>query len=328
MTLYTAGYVNTARTKVDMGTFLSMLQGRGIDRLVDIRDNPFSYKEGFSKRALEEHLRHAGIAYTHIRQLGAPKPMRKRFGEDGDWGRFSGAFLEHLEGQPEALDQLEGLARASKCVLLCACADVHQCHRSLVAEVMGRRGMAIEHLSPDRMAGAVEHAQDDLAPRESRRGHGTIRREFWARMIRTMRDAGSDQHWEEYPRDERYLLARSGIRGVDWFFTIHEKGVRVELYFELRYGEKERNRALYDALRAQKDRIGEDFGSELLLEWKNFPGKQSRKICAHIPGDASDQGQWDALIEAAADGMLRLERSLRERLDAAHQRAGERMRRG
>ena len=75
-------------------TFLDLLRGAGVQRLVDIRTAPGSRKHPqFGKDALAESLSRAGIAYEWDRDLGGfrkPRPDSRHTALRN--GGFSGSF--------------------------------------------------------------------------------------------------------------------------------------------------------------------------------------------------------------------------------------------
>lgn len=145
MTLYTIGYEG-----IDVEHFFMLLKEHGIETVVDVRELPLSRKPGFSKRILAAALNLRGMEYTHLADLGCPKPIRDRYRADADWGRYRKGFLKHLETQAEAIAHLAALAEFSSCVLLCFEADHNYCHRSMVADAVRQQsGVRVFHISAD-----------------------------------------------------------------------------------------------------------------------------------------------------------------------------------
>lgn len=143
MNLYTLGYQGFTPE-----TFIARLKAAGVRRVVDVREIPLSRKRGFSKTALAEALRAAGIGYTHLKSLGCPKPVRERLKQGGSWARYQTDFSRHLAQHTEALDELLRIARDEPVSLLCFEADYVRCHRSLVAQAAAQRGggLKVVHL--------------------------------------------------------------------------------------------------------------------------------------------------------------------------------------
>jgi uncharacterized protein (DUF488 family) len=143
MIIFTTGYERRS-----LEDFLTELRAAGIRHLVDVRDAPISRKPGFSKAALAEGSRAAGIAYTHLRALGCPKPIRDAFRRDGDWDRYTRAYLDHMRRQQPALAELAALSAAEPTALLCYEADFNRCHRTYVARAVAERsGALVRHIT-------------------------------------------------------------------------------------------------------------------------------------------------------------------------------------
>lgn len=144
MNLYTLGYQDFT-----LETYIKKLQSAGVKRVVDVREAPVSRKAGFSKRALAAALTEAGIAYTHLRMLGCPKPVRDRLKQGGSWAVYAKDFSSHLAQQSQALDELVSIACAEPVSLLCFEADFRHCHRSLVADAAVKHcaSLKIVHLT-------------------------------------------------------------------------------------------------------------------------------------------------------------------------------------
>ncbi|KAF1032870.1 MAG: hypothetical protein GAK37_00360 [Pseudomonas sp.] len=98
MTLYTAGYEGLA-----IEAFIAGLKQACIDKVLDVREYPLSRKKGFSKKAFAECLAAAGIEYEHNPLLGCPKPIRKRYKEDGDWLTYARDFRAYIRTRQDVL---------------------------------------------------------------------------------------------------------------------------------------------------------------------------------------------------------------------------------
>src|SRR5512137_2491373 len=63
--------------------FLLILKGNNVRRLIDVRNNPFSLKPGYSKNQLEKSLDAIGVYYLHLPELGIESRRRKNLTKDG-----------------------------------------------------------------------------------------------------------------------------------------------------------------------------------------------------------------------------------------------------
>lgn len=133
--LYTLGYEGVSMTE-----FLDILEAAGVRALVDVRDNPYSRKSGFSKRPLSEAVAGAGMQYLSWRSLGAPKTIRAAYKANNDWREYTRGFLNHLDAQAADVARLAALARATTLCLVCYEADANRCHRRYVADAVQAMG--------------------------------------------------------------------------------------------------------------------------------------------------------------------------------------------
>lgn len=149
LNVFTIGYEGRS-----LGIFLADLRKYGVRLLVDVREAPISRKPGFSRSALAQALQSAGIGYQHIRALGCPRPIRDAHKQDGDWARYTLAFMKHLETQQPAVDELAKLCERQPTALLCYEADFNRCHRTYVARAVAERsGARTVHIT---VAGLVD----------------------------------------------------------------------------------------------------------------------------------------------------------------------------
>jgi uncharacterized protein (DUF488 family) len=139
--LFTIGYEGSIVDAV-----LAALKEAGVTHLIDIRAVPQSRKPGFSKRLLGGTLEAAGVHYTHLKGLGTPKAGRDavRHGNVAAMHRIFRAHMEEPEAQVDLGRAREITAREPSC-LLCFERDHTNCHRQIVAEMLGG---PVRHLLP------------------------------------------------------------------------------------------------------------------------------------------------------------------------------------
>lgn len=167
MSILTIGYEGA-----QIDAFISTLLAAGVETVVDIRAVAVSRRKGFSKTALTEHVRKAGMNYIHFRDLGDPKPGREA-ARAGYYSEFRKIYASHLETDAAQLqlDQLAQLVRHERIALLCYESDATHCHRTMVAESLVKNQKSkIVHLRIN-TAGAVfdhqrtrNHTRESMAP--------------------------------------------------------------------------------------------------------------------------------------------------------------------
>jgi uncharacterized protein (DUF488 family) len=144
--IYTIGY--GAR---DLAGFLELLRGHDIAYLLDVRSAPYSrFKPEFSKVALEQALREAGIHYVYLgRQLGGQPQVPSCYVD----GKVDYAAVRRLPAFREGIDRLEHAFRQGRRVaLMCSEGKPELCHRStLIGQVLAEREIAVQHIDENGM---------------------------------------------------------------------------------------------------------------------------------------------------------------------------------
>jgi len=122
----------------------------GVTTLLDVRELPISRRKRFSKSALGEALRAAGITYQHELLRGSPRDVRHRLKATGDMKAFLSDYEVHLAQQTGLLDELASTLNGNV-ALMCYERDARHCHRRVVARELGCRfGIEPRHLGVGR----------------------------------------------------------------------------------------------------------------------------------------------------------------------------------
>ncbi len=138
---YTVGY--EGRT---LDEFLSLVKGRDVRRVIDVRERPLSRKRGFSRRELEKALEGRGIGYVPLRELGSPRTARQEYRSGGTFQVFAKRYQAHLGSQRPSLEILKALSTETPSAILCFERDWRACHRSMLASYLQGEGFRLEHL--------------------------------------------------------------------------------------------------------------------------------------------------------------------------------------
>jgi uncharacterized protein (DUF488 family) len=139
--IYTVGY--GAR---ELAGFLDLLRAHNIQYLLDVRSTPYSrFKPEFSKGALEEAVRAAGIHYLYLGgQLGGQPEVPSCYVD----GKVDYTAVRRLPAFREGIDRLERAYRLGQRVaLMCSEGKPELCHRSkLIGQVLEERQIAVLHI--------------------------------------------------------------------------------------------------------------------------------------------------------------------------------------
>jgi uncharacterized protein (DUF488 family) len=129
--------------------FVRLLQAHGATLVADVRKMPGSRRNPqFGRDTLPESLRQAGIGYVHLPGLGG---LRRRQPDSPNTGWRNASFRGYADYMrtPEFAASLEDLldrAGGERVALMCAEAVPWRCHRSLIADALVARGVAVEHV--------------------------------------------------------------------------------------------------------------------------------------------------------------------------------------
>lgn len=129
--------------------FRGLLESNGVAHLVDVRTIPRSrHNPQFNSDALADSLRAAGIAYTHVPGLGG---LRRASPDsiNAAWRNASFRGYADYMQTAEFAANLEGvidMAKSERIALMCAEAVPWRCHRSLIADALLARGIAVEEI--------------------------------------------------------------------------------------------------------------------------------------------------------------------------------------
>ena len=164
--IWTIGHGNRS-----IGEFVELLKDAAIECLVDVRAYPASRRHPqFGREALEKSLADAGVRYLWEGTAlgGRRKPSRDSPHVALRNGSFR-AYADHMmkDELREGLDRLIQLGRSERAAIMCAERLPWQCHRYLLADSLGARGLRVFHLmSPGKR---LEHTLSPLARNDGER---------------------------------------------------------------------------------------------------------------------------------------------------------------
>jgi len=144
MTIFTIGHSTHL-----IEEFLAILHAHGIERLVDVRTVPKSrHNPQFNRDAMEHSLPASGIEYLHMPGLGGLRHPRKDSNNLGWKNASFRGYADYMQTPAfeQNLDKLIELASRRTVAIMCAEAVPWRCHRSLIADALLARGIAVEDI--------------------------------------------------------------------------------------------------------------------------------------------------------------------------------------
>lgn len=149
--------------------FIELLQIYGVTLLIDVRTTPHSrHNPQFNKEDLPNQLKHYGIKYIHLPEIGGlrnPKPSSINLSLKG---QFRG-YADYMQTKEftDALLKIMSLAREYRVALMCAEALPWNCHRSLISDALVAKHFRVLHIISK--TGIITHELNELADIEGNR---------------------------------------------------------------------------------------------------------------------------------------------------------------
>ena len=141
-----------------------MLRAYGIERLVDIRTIPRSqHNPQFEAVNLRRSLRNRKIGYRYLAKLGGLRRTTKNSVYTGWRNKSFRGYADSMQTQEfgDGLERLIQLAQEKRTAIMCAEAVPWRCHRSLVADALISRGIAVTDIMT--VTAAKEHKLNPMA---------------------------------------------------------------------------------------------------------------------------------------------------------------------
>jgi len=130
--------------------FIRLLKAHGVQRVVDVRAIPRSrHNPQFNRDRLSPALHRVRIHYKHVAGLGGLRHARRDSGNTGWRNASFRGYADYMQ-TPEFEDSLVRcieLAKHERLVLMCAEAVPWRCHRSLIADALVARGIAVKEIT-------------------------------------------------------------------------------------------------------------------------------------------------------------------------------------
>jgi len=132
--------------------FVSLLHTFGIEQLADIRTVPRSARNPqFNSEALAYSLKQENIAYVSLPALGGLRRPGKNSLNTGWRNEGFRGYADYMQTEEfqEGLKSLIARSRQKRVAIMCAEAVPWRCHRSLVADALAIRDIAVFEILPD-----------------------------------------------------------------------------------------------------------------------------------------------------------------------------------
>ncbi len=156
----------------------------------------------------------------------------------------------------------------------------------------------------------AEKTQHDITSQEGEKLRYTIRKEFWAKLLKQM-NSQSTLFQNINPTKDFWISTGIGFGGITFAFVISKRYARSEIY--IGKAEAEENKAIFDELKKHKEDIEKAFGTE--LEWERLDTKKSCRIKAEKKDvNIYNKDDWPNMMDFMIESMINLEKVFKEPL--------------
>ena len=141
--MYTVGYEGRS-----VDALLGTLMREGVRRVVDVRNNAFSRKYGYTAATLGKLCQDVQIEYVHVPELGVPATLRTNLTSAAAYKKLFDTYERTiLPAQQPSIRRAADLTRERPSALMCFEATALACHRGRLApRVAEVAGLPIRHL--------------------------------------------------------------------------------------------------------------------------------------------------------------------------------------
>jgi uncharacterized protein (DUF488 family) len=146
-TVFTVGH-----STLPIEKFVATLQAYAIEQLADVRTVPRSRRNPqFNADTLRASLAAAGVTYVPFGELGGLRKPRRDSPNSGWRNESFRGYADYMQTEPfvAGLERLIELAGERRTAIMCAEAVPWRCHRSLVADALLVRGIAVVEIMSD-----------------------------------------------------------------------------------------------------------------------------------------------------------------------------------
>lgn len=140
---FTTGYEG-----LNLEDFVKKLVLNKVNVLIDVREIPWSRKNGFSKNKLIDRFKSEPITYLSFPELGSPQPTRNQLRTDEDYKKFFAIYSSYVDEFKESLVDILTLLKKRSVCLMCYEKDVSLCHRKIIVDKIQKMNgkLKIKHL--------------------------------------------------------------------------------------------------------------------------------------------------------------------------------------
>lgn len=155
------------------------------------------------------------------------------------------------------------------------------------------------------MVGINDKREEQQTAQRSQAGAKKYRKEFWQLYLEAMQASSCNLYDRVSATTDHWLNAATGLSGVRYAVLFCKDFMRVE--FAISRGEREENKAIFDALMRKQGVVEQRFGEP--LEWERLEDRKSSRVKIESPVDGYNPDNWPLIAEWLCEMVARMEKA-------------------
>ncbi|MCW3994967.1 MAG: DUF4268 domain-containing protein [Candidatus Bathyarchaeota archaeon] len=157
------------------------------------------------------------------------------------------------------------------------------------------------------IVGPNEETREVGKIKEERAERYDIRQKFWTGLLASAKKQ-TQLHDNISPSRFGWVGTSAGTSGLSYNYVIREHNADVELYIDI--GEKEENKAFFDALSKHKTEIEAQFGDK--LDWQKLDNRRASRVKKQIDlGGWRDEDKWSEMYSTLISTMINFVKAMK-----------------
>lgn len=188
-----------------------------------------------------------------------------------------------------------------------------QCFKATPYKLEEQLFLNMEQIIPikeaeDFVISMANKSREEVDAQEQNKERYSVRLNFWQQYLKEINKVTS-LYQNVSPSKDNWIGAGSGMSSVGYNSIATRNYIRIELY--INSGDKDNNKAIFDALFAKKDTIEAEFGEP--LTWERLDGNVTARIKFVLTNvSIFNEENWKKMISFMVDAVPRFERAFKK----------------
>lgn len=196
-----------------------------------------------------------------------------------------------------------------------------QCFKATPFKLQEQLLMNMEQIIPikeaeDFVISMANKTREEVETQEQNKERHNIRLNFWKEYLKEIHTV-STLYQNVSPSKDSWIGCGSGMSSVGYNSVATRNYIRIELY--INSGDKDNNKAIFDALESKKNKIETEFGEP--LTWERLDNNITARVKFELNNvSIFNEQDWSKMIAFMVDAVPRFERAFKKRIQELNRR--------